>query len=264
MDLTNWHEFLKTIKCAGYVGEQVISSQTAILYAYVFFLIGKYDYKLDHAPLRKIIAKWFFLISLTGRYSGSFESIMEQDLNRFKEIKTGQDFLNLLEHIISDSLTDDYWNITLPNQLETSSARTPGLMAYYASLVKLNAPVLFSGLLVADLLNPSIKEKKSAIERHHLFPRGYLNKHGIKEIRDTNQVGNFALVEWSDNIDISDDSPAEYFQKYIPKYSKDEWRKTNFLHALPEKWYEMDYMEFLEQRRKGMAKVIRKGFEELV
>ncbi|MHB0965418.1 MAG: GmrSD restriction endonuclease domain-containing protein [Bellilinea sp.] len=263
LNLTNWHEFLKAILLAGFVSEQVISSQTAILYAYVFYLIGKYDYAIDHAKLREIIAKWFFMISLTSRYSGSFESLMEQDLNRLKEIRTGQEFLDLLEHIIFDSLTDDYWNITLPNQLETSSARTPALMAYYASLVKLNAPVLFSNLSVSNLLDPSIKGKKSAIERHHLFPRGYLNQQGIKEIRDTNQVGNFALVEWSDNIDISDESPAKYFPKYIKKYSEEEWKRINFLHALPEKWYELNYQEFLELRKKAIAEVIREGFNTL-
>lgn len=264
LDLTNWHEFLKALKLAGFVGEKTISSQTAILYAYVFYLIGKYDYKIDHVTLRKIIAKWFFMISLTSRYSASFESMMEQDLTRLKDIETGQGFLDFLEHIIADSLTEDFWNITLPNQLDTSSARTPALMAYYASLVKLNAPVLFSKLSVVDLLDPSVKGKKSAIERHHLFPRGYLHTQGIKEIRDTNQVGNFALVEWSDNIDISDESPEKYFPEYLSEYTKDEWKRINFLHALPDKWYELTYPEFLEQRKRAMAKVIRRGFNTLV
>ena len=195
---------------------------------------------------------------------------MEQDLNGLKEIKTGQEFVDLLEHIIADSLTEDYWNITLPNQLETSSAKAPALLAYYASLVKLKAPVLFSALSVSDLLDPSIKGKKSAIERHHLFPRGYLISLGIKEVRETNQVGNFALVEWADNIDISDESPAKYFPEYKSKYkldekyTADEWKKINFLHALPEKWYELNYHEFLERRKKAIAKVIRLGFKTLV
>jgi len=111
------------------------------------------------------------MTSLTSRYSGSFESMMEQDLNRLREIKIAGDFIALFNHIIDDSLTEDYWNITLPNQLESSSARPPALMAYYAALVNLKAPVLFSNLLVSDLLDPKIIANKSAIERHHLFPR---------------------------------------------------------------------------------------------
>jgi len=263
LDLQNWHEFLKAILSAGFVSSQMISSQIGLMYAYVFYLVGKYDFKVDHLPLRKTIARWFFMTSLTSRYSGSFESTMEQDLSRLREIKTGEEFIALLNHLIDDALTEDYWAITLPNQLETSFARPPALLAYYAALVNLKAPVLFSNLSVADLLDPKINAKKSATERHHLFPKGYLQKQGIKEVRDTNQVANFALVEWNDNIDISDESPSVYITDFLERYSKPEWKKINFLHALPDKWFDMPYPKFLEARRKAMAKVIKEGFGKL-
>jgi len=35
------------------------------------------------------------------------------------------------------------------------------------------------------------------------------------------------------------------------------------LHALPERWYEMEYQQFLKERRKKMAEVIRQGFEKI-
>lgn len=263
LDLQNWHEFLKAILSAGYVSDQLISSQNGLMYAYVFYLIGKYDYHIDHLPLRKLIARWFFMTSLTSRYSASFESVMEQDLNRLREIKTGEEYVALLDHLIDDALTEDFWAITLPNQLETSFARPPALLGFYAALVNLKAPVLFSNLSVSDLLDPKINAKKSATERHHLFPKAYLNKIGVKEVRDTNQVANFALVEWNDNIDISDDAPSEYIKSYLDRYSKDEWKKINFVHALPPKWYEMKYQDFLEARRKAMAQVIKEGFRKL-
>lgn len=263
LDLQNWHEFLKAILTAGFVSSQMISSQIGLMYAYVFYLIGKYDFQIDHQTLRKTIARWFFMTSLTSRYSGSFESVMEQDLNRLREIRTGEDYIELLNHLINDALTEDYWSITLPNQLETSFARPPALLAYYAALVNLKAPVLFSTLSVADLLDPKLNAKKSATERHHLFPKAYLQKLGITEVRDTNQVANFALVEWSDNIDISDDSPSVYINNYLERYSKSEWKKINFLHALPDKWFDMPYPKFIEARRKAMSKVIKEGFEKL-
>ena len=43
LDLTNWHEFLKSLKQAGYSNESFISSNNNILYAYVLFLIGRVD-----------------------------------------------------------------------------------------------------------------------------------------------------------------------------------------------------------------------------
>ena len=263
LDLQNWHEFLKAIRQAGYNSGQMISSSNALLYAYVFFLIGKYDYHLDHHILRGLIARWFFMTSLTSRYSGSFESVMEQDLGRLRGISDANEFVALLDHIITDTFTEDYWSITLPNALNTSSSRTPSLFAYYASLILLKAPVLFSNLLVADLLDPATKARKSAIERHHLFPKGYLRKQGFTEVRDQNQIANFALVEWSDNIDISDQAPSEYFPQFIPRYSAEEWQTLRFLHALPDDWQNLPYPAFLEARRKATAQVIRRGFEKL-
>ena len=40
------------------------------------------------------------------------------------------------------------------------------------------------------------------MERHHLFPRAYLQRLGYSSTRDRNQIANYALVEWKDNIDI--------------------------------------------------------------
>ena len=263
LDLHNWLDFLYAIRQAGFISGSMISSKIALLYNYAFYLIGMYDYGIDRYTLRNIIARWFFATALTSRYSSSSETVMEQDLNRLRDVKDAAGFIQLLNHIIDSLLTEDFWNITLPNELETSSSNTPSLYAYYASLVLLKAPVLFSNLSVADLLNPATKAKKSALERHHLFPRAYLEKLGITEVRDTNQIANFALVEWSDNNEISDTAPAEYFPAYQNRYNEKEWETMRFFHALPKGWELLPYADFLEQRRKGIAKVIRAGFEQL-
>jgi hypothetical protein len=123
--------------------------------------------------------------------------------------------------------------------------------------------VLFSDLTIAELLNPAIKAKKSAIERHHLFPKGYLQKIGLTDIHDANQIANFALVEWSDNIDISDQAPYEYFPQFFSRYNEGEWSHHRLLHALPDGWENMNYADFLAQRRKQIAEVIRQGFEKI-
>ena len=209
------------------------------------------------------MARWFFMISLTGRYTNSPETVMEQDLARLREIQSGEQFVQSVERIIADTLTEDYWNINLPNALATSSARSPSLFAYYAALNLLGARVLFSKMKVSELLDPALKGPKAAIERHHLFPRGYLRTLGLTSTRDTNQIANFALVEWSDNIDISDKSPSEYFPEYAARFTQGELDDMTYWHALPKGWEDMEYPEFLEARRKGMARVIRDGFLKL-
>ena len=263
LDLQNWHEFLKTLIRAGFRGALMISSQTAVLYSYVMFLIGKQDFQLDPYDLRNVIARWFFMTSLTGRYSSSPETVMEGDLARLRPVNDAEGFVTTLDQIITNTLTEDFWNITLPNELATSSPRSPSLFAYYAALNLLDAKVLFSKMKVAELLDPAVKATKSAVERHHLFPKNYLKKLGITDIRDTNQIANYALVEWSDNIDISDLSPAEYFPRYAARFSREEIERMCNWHALPEGWERMGYGDFLVARRKAMAKVIRDGFQRL-
>lgn len=263
LDLQNWHDFLKAIRHAGYSGQGMIVSANSILYAYVFYLIGKYDFRVEPFELRSIIARWFFMSAMTARYSGSFESTMETDLSRLRDARNAQEFVSVLSQVISDVLTDDYWSITLPNELATSSARTPSLFAYYAALNLLTARVLFSKMLVPDLLDPTIKAKKAAVERHHLFPKEYLKTLDIQEIRDTNQIANFALIEWNDNIAISDDPPSAYYPKYASRFSSKELAEMRYWHALPQDWHTMDYKQFLGERRELIACVIKDGFARL-
>jgi len=263
LHLQNWHEFLKALMRAGFRSGKMISSQNALLYSYALFLIGKRDYGIDTYTLRNTMARWFFMTSLTGRYTGSPETRMEQDLALLRGTKTGDEFVWLVERIIGDTFTQDYWNINLPNALATSSARSPSLFAYYAALNLLEARVLFSKMKVSELLDPALRGTKAAVERHHLFPRGFLRTLGLTSTRDTNQIANYALVEWSDNIDISDKSPSDYFPLYADRLTQQDLGKMMYWHALPKGWERMEYLEFLEVRRKGIARIIRDGFLRL-
>jgi len=263
LNLQNWSEFFKTLMQAGFHGSSMISSQAALLYAYVIFLVGKKGFLLGAHDLRNIIARWFFMSSLTARYSSSPETTMEADLARLRSIKNGDDFIRTLDQIIFDTLTEDFWNITLPNSLATSSARSPSLFAYYAALNLLDAQVLFSQMKVSKLIDPALKAKKSAVERHHLFPKNYLKKLDITELRDTNQIANYALVEWTDNIDISDEAPSKYLPRYLKRLDEHTRKWMYYWHALPEGWENMEYEDFLISRRKAIANVIRDGFDRL-
>jgi hypothetical protein len=267
LHLQNWHEFLKVLMTAGFRSAETITSKISILYAYVMFLIGKIEYKVDPYDLRNLVARWFFFTSLTSRYSSSPETQMEADFLKIRNLKTGAEFCAALDQIIRDSLTEDYWTITLPNELATSSARSPSLYAYYAALCLLGARVLFSKLSVYDLLDPMMNAHKKATERHHLFPKKYLHGLGIAEKPDVNQIANFALLEWQDNIAISDRSPNEYFPKYVKRCGdageQSELANMRFWHALPEGWEKIEYKDFLALRRRDLAKVIRAGFSRL-
>ncbi len=85
----------------------------------------------------------------------------------------------------------------------------------------------------------------------------------VTDVHDANQIANFALVEWSDNIDISEKTPVGYVKGFLNCYNEDEWKTQRFLPALPEGWEQMSYSEFLIKRRKMIADVIMEGYKKL-
>lgn len=263
LNIQNWHDFFKVLKRAGYQSGKLISSEMTIAYTYAMWLIGKMDYCVDPYYLREVMARWFFMVALKGRYTGSPESRMEQDLALLRAIDTAEGFVKVLDQQINAIFTRDYWEVTLPNELETAAARSTGQFAFYAALCLLDANVLYSKMKVSELLDPTIKSKKKALERHHLFPRRYLQKIGTSVKHLINQTANYALVEWSDNIAISDKAPKDYVPQIEAKFTGEELQKMYTLHALPERWYEMEYTTFLNERRKLMADIIRRGFMKL-
>lgn len=262
LNLTNWHEFFKVLQRAGYVHPGLITSERTVLFIYALWLIGKRDFHVNEFTLREIMAQWLFMASLTARYTAS-EGRLEQDLDLLRQVTTPEDFIHTWKQQMAAVLTPDYWEVTLPNELATSSARNTGQSAFYASLCILDAPVLYSKLRVRDLLHPAVHARKSALERHHLFPRRYLQRIGIQALSSINQIANYTLVEWTDNVAISDRSPEVYAPQMEQRFTPEELARMYRLHGLPEQWYRMPYPAFLEERRRRIAAIIRRGFEHL-
>ena len=260
LNVQYWHDFMKCIRLAGYRSGKMISSQNNLIFSYILYLLGRTEFKVEEFVLRKTIARWFFMSSVTLRFTGSPESAMEFDLARLRTVDTADGFVNALNQICDITLTNDFWSVTLPNNLATSSSRSPSSFAYNATLVLLDTTALFSKIKISDLLDPAIQANRSALERHHLFPKAYLKTIGITEIRETNQIANYALVEWGDNLQISAQAPSEYLSEMKERFNEKELEKMEHYHALPENWENLEYREFLEQRRELIAKIVQEGY----
>jgi len=263
LNLANWHHFMDALKLAGYRSEKMISSGTTIIFSYVLYLIGLRDYGVDRETMRQTIAEFFFMATLTGRYTNSPETRFESDLTLIRDLLDGAAFLARLRQLCTTTLTGDYWTITLPSQLATSASRSPSLFAYQAALIKLDANALYSPLKISTLVDPAVKGTKAALEQHHLFPRGYLEESGIVDFKLINQIANFAAVEWPANIKIGKRPPAAYVPPLDHAMSAEERDRLYGWHALPPLWWELPYHEFLVQRRVRMANVIRQAWELL-
>ena len=263
LNLQHWHDFMLCLRKAGYRSRRMVSSQSALIYTYTLYLIGRTELGMDEQALRQIIAQWFFMSAATGRYTASSESRMESDLAMLRGVATPEEFTARLRQTCNITLTNDFWDVTLPNELATSSARSPSLFAYEAALVLLDAPVLFSGFSVSEMLDPTWQAGHRNIERHHLFPRSHLEKMGITETREVNQIANYAYVEWTDNVQISDRAPSDYVPSLVERLSETELARMNRYHALPEGWESMEYRAFLGRRRELIAQIVREGYQRL-
>lgn len=264
----NWTEFIHSIQLAGFRSESDITSDFNKLASYTLFLIGRERFKVELTELRTLIARWFFMAQLTGRYTGSSESQLQRDLDLFAapEVKNADSFRDIVENAIRLALTNDFWEVNLPQQLVSSQYKmSPSYLCYLAALNILDADMFMLPMKVSHWMDPSIPAEKGT-EGHHLFPRAFQQRElGITDTKRINQAANFAPTDWQTNGIISDRNPAEYWPDLVAKRSHgDDWLgRQMYWHALPENWHRLPYDDFLEQRRHLIARVTRDGFEKL-
>ena len=266
MEPTPWRDFLLRVQHAGFVSQALVASKNAIVNAYAFYIRGR-KAGVSKSKLDEMIARWVFGSLLTARYSGSSETIFEQDLARVARLGAddAEGFVRALDDAMGETITGDYWTHTLVSALETQKARAPAALAFRAAQVVLGTRALFSDQLLRNLLDPPADGGRAASEAHHLFPTIWLHSRGIRERRSVNQVANLADVGWYENSVIGGRGPADYVPRLREKLAIDDdrWGRLCAEHALPLGWESMEYEEFLRERRRRMADIIRVAFRKL-
>ena len=262
-NLNNWHSFLNLFAEAGYLNKSLVASNYVVVFSYVLYLIGKNEYKVNPIELRKVITRWIFMSTVTSFYSSSPESTVERQLADLRSISGACGFVAYLNQTIKQRMNDSYFNVELINGLTSSSATSPVWFGYIASINVLGTPMLFSNTPLSKYWVLGSDGMKKAIDKHHIFPKQYLADIGIPDDRDRNQLANFTYLDFNTNIDISDDAPALYVERYKAKLGEKEYAKACADNALPKNFETLDYFDFLAARRVMMASIIRKAFEKL-
>ena len=262
-NLNNWHGFMNLFSLAGYLKGSLVTSSNAVVFSYVLYLIGKYDYKVPSVELNKIISKWIFMSTITGFYSGSTETEVEKQFADLRNIHNLSEFVEYLNSVISNRFTDDYFKYSLPAELNSSSATSPAWYGYVAAINVLNTPMLFSTTPLSKYFVLGTSGGKNSIDKHHIFPKNYLAKIGYDDDRDRNQIANFTYLDYTTNIDISDKPPIEYVFEYRKKLGEEGYELACEQNALPKNFENLSYPEFLRQRRMLMAQIVKKAYKEL-
>lgn len=263
MNLNNWHAFINLFAAAGYLSDKLVSSTNAVVYSYILYLIGKYDFNVPSVDLQKIISKWIFMSTITGFYTTSPETEAEKQFADLREIHTADEFVSYLDGVISNKFTDDYFEYSLPAELNSSSANSPAWYGYIAAINVLGTPLLFSTTPQVQCFLPGASGSKNAIDKHHIYPKNYLTKIGYENDRDRNQIANFTYLDYVTNIDISDAPPQDYVERYKEKLGEVGYQLACAQNALPENFEKLPYLEFLSQRRLLMAQIVKKAYKQL-
>jgi hypothetical protein len=183
----HFDNFLMLIKSAGFIAPSMVNSKNALNFAYALYLRLREDNEMSEGERKRIVKRWFVMSMLTGRHSGSFESTWEQNIRRIGE----QGAANYLKQVEESELSDAYWAVALPADLETTSTISPFFQSFLAAQVA-NNPRCFlaKGITVAAMAQQSG-------DIHHIVPKDYLQKNGYPDRGDYNQIANFALTETS-------------------------------------------------------------------
>ena len=263
---TNFQRYIMILNSAGIIDPFLVRSKNVLNFGYILYLSLK-DQKYPAGLIEKIVRKWIVLSMLTGRYSGSAESTIDYDIKHFTE----QDPMAFLKSIEAGELSDAFWNNTLVTKLDNSYATSPSFIVYLMAQIKLGC----RGFLSEQIDVKTLLEQHGDI--HHIFPKKYLQKNGLINRKEYNQVANYAYTQSEINIKIKDAPPCEYMAKMNEQVnggpihfggilSQVELDKNLRENCIPAGFEDMDisdYQEFLEKRRILMAQLIRRYYESL-
>ena len=262
-NLNDWHAYLNLFARAGYLKGNLVSSSYVVIYGYVWYLLGKYKYGVKPMELQPLITRFIFMALVKQYYGLSPESSVEKNFADLRDLTTANEFVDYFNRVLDGALTSDFFNITLPDDLHSSSAISPSWYAYLASINVLGYPMLFSTIPLSNYWITGASGKKKAIDKHHIFPKNYLKNIGFESDRDRNQIANFTYLDYNTNIEIKDNPPSDYVQQFRIKLGEDEYKRTCEQNALPVGFESLDYIDFLEKRRALMAQIVYKAYEKL-
>ncbi len=200
---------------------------------------------------RDMLLFWFVQAGMWGRFSGSTESFIDQDLAALEGEDEGLD--KLVEQL-------RLWHGGLRVESGHFTGWSLGARFY---------PVLYLLTRMGEsrdwgtgiALKSNLLGKMSRLEVHHIFPKAQLYKRNFKR-PEVNALANFCFLTKDTNLDISDRLPEEYFpavEEAHPGALASQWIPTD-----PALWKVENFRAFLEARKVLLAAELNRRMEDLL
>lgn len=253
---TNFKRFIMIVRSAVFCHSKLIRSQNVLNFGYILYLKLR-SQKYAPEKIEKYVRRWIVMAFLTGRYSSSPEYQFDYDIKQ-TDLRPFEDFLKDIENA---RLSDAFWDVELPQRLDTSVASSPVFNVFLASQCKMGV----RGFLSTDITAKNLIEQRGDV--HHIFPRQYLKDNGLSR-GQYNQVANYAYVQSEINIKIGKKSPYDYLEYVVNEQCKGAECKYGGITSIPDLHKNMeencipsgtpemsltDYSDFLSQRRTLIA-----------
>jgi len=203
------------------------------------------------------ISHWFLLASLKGRYSGSPDTKLEQDLRIVADASGGFP----LEQLVQSMRPADQkilWR-DLDRGRRVNGLRREGrpyLLLLWALLAKRGA---------TDWAGRNFtKAPWGTLTRHHIFPQNFLDQEVPEDDPATEWVHSAANITWVNdaiNAEIGDTPPSEYIGKEVPlEEARHHFIPLDTPHLLQAEHYE----DFLGERMRMIFQATQDEFAPIV
>jgi Protein of unknown function DUF262 len=196
--------------------------------------------KLSGQEERDRLLYWYVNSFLWGRYAGSTETVLNQDL---ATLRSDGDTLGRLIGVLRQSRGE--LGVT-PDDFRAWSV---GARLY---------PLLYMLTRVYDVkdwgtgvpLRNELLGKLASLELHHIFPKTLLYKAGYDKA-DVNALANLTFLTKATNLEVTNRDPAEYIPAYEERHPG--VLASHWIPMDPALWKIENYSDFLTARRELLA-----------
>lgn len=228
--------------------DQVLGSRSS------FPLLARYlarrgGHLQDHKERDRLLY-WYAHTFLWGRYAGSTETVLNQDLAL---VEQGDGALDGL----INQLRQNRANL----QLQADDFRGWSRGARFYPLLYMLTRVCRARDWDSDVeLSRHLLGNLSSLEVHHIFPKGGLYQRGYPR-DEVNAIANFTFLTKETNLLISDEEPATYLERFArthPGAVESHWIPMD-----RDLWKPENYREFLKARRELLAQAANAFLDSL-
>lgn len=192
------------------------------------------------------LLRWFYTASLRGRYSGSTETALDEDIKAVTTLDSP------IPELIKNALAGGRSGDVAADEFDDAGQISALFALTYAAAKKRSAVDWFSGIPIGK----DVAGEEHQVEIHHIFPKKVLKDIGGVKRKDRDEIANLAFLAAKPNKTISARRPDEYLAEIAKAHP--ERLESQCIPMDRELWTPERFQDFLAARRTLLAGSLNK------